>query len=77
MSSLDIGDHATATDAYGTEHQVTVTKPPWRGPTMAVIGLRFDNLPAHQHTTIVWPLSAVRPVPSPQLAAEIGADQDE
>lgn len=57
------GDHAIATDAHGTDHNVTITQAPYRGHTMVLVGLRFDDLPAHQHTTMVWPLTAVRPRP--------------
>jgi hypothetical protein len=59
-----VGDRVLATDAHGTDHNVTVTEAPHRGHSMAVIGLRFDDLPAHQHTTMIWPLDAVRPLPA-------------
>ena len=70
-----VGDAVIAIDAYGNEHRVTVTEAPRRGHSMAVIGLRFDDLPAHQHTTLMWPLSAVRPVPT--CYPGMGCDQSD
>lgn len=57
-----VGEPAIATDYAGNEHNVTITEAPHRGHSMAVIGIRFDDLPAHQHTTMIWPLAAVRAV---------------
>lgn len=61
MTTFNVGDHAIATDASGTDHRVTVSKAPWRGFSMAVIGLTFDDLPATHHSHTIWPLDAVRP----------------
>jgi hypothetical protein len=57
-----VGERVIATDASGHGHEATVSKAPWRGHSMVVVGLHFDHFPATQHCDIVWPLSAVRAI---------------
>lgn len=61
MTSFQPGDKAIATDAFGQEHEVTIVEAPFRGHTMACVGITFDDFNDGNHAPSVWPLSAVRP----------------